>query len=278
VRAQGSEFGREIDACASESIVRSLSKGANVETHGSVTTNAGDLEVCDVWQLGLLFVPLLVEERQLLPFDELLRKGQNVVGVARRADGEHHCIVVELADANEVRRELWFESRYNYLIWKTVYTQDRKSIKQGAVRTEIKVTKFEEAAPTIFFPADVELNRTVDAKVTDIRMTTFSDIQVNEPLPPDVFDFRFPPGTRVFDRIMGKSYITDAEGNPAPGQINDAPAKVAPAVRSESREVSISEPTSWSAWILPCSLAALGGAFGLWVRSRWSMAKSSGAG
>jgi hypothetical protein len=267
VRVQWAERGFTFDAFCNGAVQRILSSDVK-ERRGSVMRNSHWLPPCDALELALLTLPLYVEGRPEMPFDELLQRGQNVGNVSRKRETGHECIVVELIDPDDITREIWFEPKFNYLAWKTVFKQRGADEKQGDVRTEKVVLRFVEAGPSIFFPAEVEGSSVVGGKPNGKRLTTFSDIHINEPIPPDVFDFRFPKGTHVFDNILGKTYVVDEDGNPV-GEQRPLPAAVAPPVRPAPGDVSRSEPARWSSWFLPCSLGLLAGAGGIWFQRRW---------
>jgi hypothetical protein len=267
VRGQWVDHGFTVDALASGSVSRSLTSHAH-ERQGSVMPNAGWLPPCDPRESALLTLTLFSDARPEVPFDELLRRGQQIGRVARNQEAGHECIVIELVDRDDVTREIWFEPRFNYMIWKTVYMRPGKSDGPGGVRTERVVTRFLEAAPSLFFPAQVEFKALVGGKVSEIKSTTFSDVHINEPLPPDIFDFRFPKDTVVFDRILGKTYVVDGNGNPV-GEQKELPVAVAPPVRSAPGDITRTEPVRWSSWLLPCSVGALGGAAAIWGHRRW---------
>jgi hypothetical protein len=278
VRMRCANFvGRQlVDVIAKDSSEWGLSSGAT-ERHGWVSPDHGRLPGCDAWALGLVTNALVApgtQGLQRLPLDELLQRGQKVGQTSRRHDGGRDSIVVELMSTGDGRRELWFDPKFNYLSWKMVSLQFLKPGKRDERRVEWTVTRFTEAAPALYFPAQVEMSSSLNGNVTNTESVAFSDIRINEPLPPDVFHFRFPEGTKVSDRVSGKSYVTGADGNPA-GPLQDMPAVVAPPVPPPPGHVTRSEPTPWSSWILPCSVGILGGAAGLWVRGRWLSARAS---
>jgi hypothetical protein len=224
----------------------------------------------DVWEMALLFIPFFRQGKipEPLPFYQVVKNGQKIGQVARRSDGLRECIVVELIDADGVRRELWFDPAVNFLIRKVVYTEPHNKGNAGDVRTEIIVSEFVEVTPSVFFPGRVEMNRFVNDDLKGKRETTFSDIRMNEPVAPGLFDFRFPANTPVTDTVLGKHYLTDANGNPGTEE-RPIPAIFAPPVQPGVGTVSTEDPTSWSKWMLPASLGVLGGAAGLWMRRRW---------
>ena len=57
---------------------------------------------------------------------------------------------------------------------------------------------------------DTKLYR--DGKVVLHDVVTFSEIRVNEPLPPNIFDLPIPPNATVVDHIQDRHYKVDANG------------------------------------------------------------------
>ena len=276
VRARTTDPARRdvVDIFANDSRLQGLSSHAD-ERHGYVNINTGRLPRGDAWEDGLLTFPLSGgATHRVLPIDRLLQEGQKIGNVTRREEDGHSCIVVELLDKDDGRRELWFEPKLNYLVWRVVFLGAHLKGQGGQRKMMNTVKQFTEIAPGMFFPADAELSSSRDGKPVRTISTTFSDIRINEPLPPDIFDFRFPADLRVYDRISGTSYITGADGNSRVDE-KASRARVAPPVASAPGDFTRVEVRPWSSWIIPCSLGVLGGAAGLYARNRWLMRKTA---
>jgi hypothetical protein len=224
------------------------------------------LALCDVWWLSLFVWPDPKHGPEPLTFDEMLQHGQEVGNVDERSESGRKDIVVELVTGGE-KYEVWFDPRVNYLVRRIIATENDR-------RMDVSVTSFAEAKPGIFFPERIEMTLTNAGKQTDARSTVFSDIRVNEPISPAVFDRRFPSGLHVEDLVTGKSYTTNAPGEPGTDS-EDLVVGGALTRNAVPKDVTREEPRPWSRWILPGSLGALGGAFALWIRRRWSRASLS---
>jgi outer membrane lipoprotein-sorting protein len=266
VRLRYTVGGKAVDCFAKDSIVRTLGELDKSRFSGAVVPGKGRFfSEYDVWQLSLLAFPLVGKDRDVLPFDQMLSRGQKIGAVDRRTEDGHEYIVVELVDP-KLPRELWFDPSVNYLIRKYVSHQSKGSVAAATV------TRFVEAAPAIFFPEQVEMKAIVDGKQDDSRSTTFSEIRINEPLPPSIFDFQFPGGTEVNDYSLGKSYVTGVDGKPA-GELRDLNLAGVSVAAVAGGDVTAAESESWSGWILPVSIAFLCMAGLLWARRTWSASK-----
>jgi hypothetical protein len=251
------------DKVAKGSVVRSLGTGNGQNDVGVIAPlGGGPLALCDVWWLSLFVWPDPKHGPELVTFDEMLQHGQEVGNVDERSESGHKHIVVELVTRDR-KYEVWFDPRVNYLVRRIIATKKER-------RTEVSVTSFAESKPGIFFPERIEMTSTNAGKQMDARSAVFSDIRVNEPISPAVFDRPFPRGLHVEDLVMGKSYVTNAQGEPGT-QFEDLMVGGAPS-RAMPKDVTREETRPWSRWILPASLGALGGAFALWIRRRWSPA------
>jgi hypothetical protein len=266
VRLRSSAEGKTVDSVAKDAVVRTLGRGNGRVIGTVVPLNGRPLATCDVWSLGLLGLPDPKRGFELVSFDELIGRGQQVGQVSEKKEFGRNEIVVEVITPDS-KWEVWFDAAVNYLIRRIIVTQDKK-------RTDVSVTRFAETMPGLFFPEQVEMRMVVDGKPGDSRSTVFTDVRVNEPLSPSVFDFHFPAGLEVTDLVMGKTYITDADGRPG-GQIKDLEIGGAPPYSPAPKDVTKDEAKPWSNWILPGSLGILGGAGALWLRSRWLTTRPS---
>ena len=133
-----------------------------------------------------------------------------------------------------------------------------------------KVVRFKEVVPSIFFPEQVEFRNSGGDGPDSTIVVSFSNIRINQPLPPDVFDFpTIPAGARVVDDIKAESYIADAHGNPKSGTVETLVRLPPIPAGSAQPTESVDEPKSLTRWILPGSLAVLALAGGLWLFRKW---------
>jgi hypothetical protein len=144
--------------------------------------------------------------------DDLLRKPNKSRRVRWQRQWGHDVIYLEVVTEDNGHIELWFDPQYNYLARKLIgYTH---SAVDGEARGgDHEVVRFTEAAPGVFFPQQVESHYAFQRRAYATNTTTFTQIRVNESLPPNIFEFRFPAGLNlVVDRIESKVYKVNAAG------------------------------------------------------------------
>jgi hypothetical protein len=148
--------------------------------------------------------------------------------------------------------EIAFDPAANYLIRKVEYIAG-----SGSVRREEEVQRIHECAPGLFI-ADLIMMKSNDGTAGQARL---SEIKVNEPLPPEVFVFRYPEGITLIDGIRRTRYQVDSQGNrispETPLARGPAPPQAAEPPRSTPGIETQREPVAWTAWILPLGIAVL---------------------
>ncbi len=271
VRVRGSIGGLQFDALQQGSVVRSIgtkssfvggklkaSSPSAPERVGSIIPATGPLPGCDVWNRGLLRFTGPISESgsgfKMMPFDELMAECPRSLSVKRRTEeGVAYTVVAYSDQGSRVRYdyEIWLNPQINYLAAKWVIKEVGKSGK-ALPATEHRILKFAEVLPGIFFP-EVSESKTLDG--TFLQSAVFSDIKINQPVPPELFDFRFPSGIEVFDAIEGKSYKIGADGNPS-GPFKELEPPVSQE-QVEALSATVEEPKSWTRWILPSGVALL---------------------
>jgi hypothetical protein len=197
-----------------------------------------------------------------VPFSDLV--ADNKTKRAERVrDGQDEAVVVELEKGRLVR-EFWFDPRRNYLIKKLVAKSD-----QGEATWE--VVGFKEAAPGVYFPEAMVIKAYKAGALQSTRTATFADIRVNMTIPESTFRLDFPPNIEVHDLIQGKKFITDASGRPSGAGVDlpHPPPPTSPGHPVVPRTVTKSEPTHWTAWVLPASAGILAVGGGAWGVRRW---------
>jgi hypothetical protein len=283
VRGIVSEFGQELDYLWTNSVRQSVSRawsdGKQVVGAGRSAYASSHLGRCDPWVCGLLVLNQPSRGIANLPFEQLVAEANRVRKVHRKSnDGEEMIVVVlsfdgtkELPSSWEV--EIQFDPAVNYLVRRVTYTT---SGEKGRICRENEIAEFKECTPGVYFPERAR-GRTVTegGKPFFTYSVVLSDIQVNEPLPDDVFRFRYPEGVILTDSIRGTSYRVDANGNRiSPETLMGnvpPPPEGEPALAHPGRETQ-EEPRPATRWIMPVSLGmlALGGI--LFVVRRWRTA------
>lgn len=260
-----------------KSVVKRQTNGQPVVGAGLGTFPSRFLHRGDAFARGLLALHL-PGTVHYVPFEQLLEQATRVKKVERKSIDDREMIVVALAVEMTVRErvgvwdvEIHFDPGVNHLVRKTIYTI-------GGLRHEDEVVRFKECAPGLFFPERVVRNSTEDGKPYGGSTTEFFDIRVNQPLPADIFQFRYPHGVMLTDTIRNTRYQVDSEGNPisketAMGRGPPPPplGEAAPRPGTESLE----EPRSFTRWILPVSLGILGLAAGAAVLRRWRAVRAA---
>lgn len=291
VRALASEDGNEIDSLWEDSTEKVLVTGQHAgKPHQTATLrrrHGKEMGVCDPWVRALLVlnVPGSID---YVPFEELLTKATRVRKVERRKTEGTEVVVVNLffdRSNDQPTPSTWdvaihFDPALNYLVRKTLYVG---SIKKITYRREDEIVRFKTCEPGVFFPEKGAGRSGPDGK-TDLEYTAeFTEIQVDQPVPDEVFGFQFPNGIILRDKIRGTKYPVDAQGNQI-GPAEEIPSHRVPpppvdglSVSEGARTETQDEPHSRSRWILPGSLgilllAGLGWSLRLW-RSRTTEAK-----
>lgn len=251
--------------------IRSVTTTRTPGGHRTVRATVGPdtrqpLGMCDAWSLALLTFPG-EQPGVVLTFDELLKKPNTLHRVDRQTDGVHELVHVDL-EHDSARLEIWFDPRANYLPRRTIVTSAQPLSGGKPLRSEASVARFKEVAPTIYFPEKVEAQYYHDNRRVYAQVITFSDLRVNQSLPPDTFRLRFPSGARVADQFKGKAYKVGEDGNPLGGETDLAtapPLSAGAGPRSETQ----TEPQPLTRWILPTSLGILVLACCLWLARKW---------
>lgn len=214
------------------------------------------------------------------PLEQLVEKADKVKRVARQTVDGRNCVVIELflskagklpgaVDANVT---LYLDERYNFLIWKEVVHL------AGKLFSESEVVEFAEPLPGAFFPIRYKHMNTPDG-LTEHRTAEIRDLVVNQPLPREVLEFRYPHGIKVMDSYRMEAYPVDELGQqigPARRYSNAAAPPPLAAVPPEQRGAapgslwpSETEAGSVWPWVGGFSFALLAVALAFYVYGRW---------
>ena len=180
----------------------------------------------DPWHLAL-FAFLNPAEKKWMSIDRLLESPKLKSRVSKETEGGQEFIVATI-DHGRYHETGWFDPRVNFLARKYVLVQDRDDTNPYAFRYEYDVKKFVEPNPGTFFPEELEHRSFTNGKFVSMHRTVFSDIHINQPLVPERFDFQFPEGMTITDKILRKTYKVDARGNPV-GKMSDLTLVLGPA-------------------------------------------------
>lgn len=226
----------------------------------------------DAFGRGLL--KLYGPDGRPLTLEKLLSREHTLAKVSRQPYQGRECVVIEMSipmqDKNEGRFEIWFDPKVNYLACKLVGQGTVHAPKHMKVRSEAQVSRFVEVAPGIYFPAETEKKYYQDDKLSQHEVITFTEIQVNQPVPKSIFELPIPPNAKVLDAIEDREYKVDSNGR-AFGPERSLP-KGSPLPAGSAQAETATEPASFASWILyglVCVLAIAGSAW-YWRRLRGS--------
>jgi hypothetical protein len=164
---------------------------------------------------------------------------------------------------------VWFDPRANYMVSRRILSIVEKG-KPFVATTQVE--RFTEAAPGVYFPANVTHTTQTDGRVMHREVSVIKDARANHGLPEDTFQLGFQPGTAVQDLIEGKRYTVGPDGRSKEG-IKDL-AISGPPLGFTQRTETKSEPISITSWLLPLSLLLLATGGGLWLIRRLRTAGS----
>ncbi len=215
-------------------------------------------------------VPNTVE---CVPLDELIERATRVDKVIRQTSSGPEAVSAQLffqkhsPEERDWTIEVVFDSSVNYLIRRAIYSAD-----DGHYRRQQQVVQYKEVTPGLFFPEHVVGTSENNSVQESSLMADFSEIDVNTPLPPGVFQLRYPHGVYLTDAIRGYEYQVDAEGKQISKGKALAQGTQSP-ISEEERIVSAQEakeePQSNLRLILPVSLVLLLIGCSLLIRRGW---------
>jgi hypothetical protein len=274
------------DVFSDASVLKTLEVNKTKRTVGGsiAPSYSMDITQCDAYALGLFHVPLPNTIRSV-PLDGLVRQ-VTVVGTKRREidGGEHVLLSFNSAGGNpkgpnlKWKGVIYLDATVNYLVRRATLETDSE---KGKFLRDYRIADFKEVAPSVFFPTKAIYEVSVNGKVRVTATTTISELVANQPLPANVFAFRFIEGMVVSDSIRGASYMVDAEGNRISPETRYA-QKVAfgPSVNLPALKEGLpttDEPTSWTAWLPYLFGCVFVVAASFWVYSRWRARRTASA-
>ncbi len=165
------------------------------------------------------------------------------------------------SNAHGFTMEIYFDPSVNYLVRKATYAQ-----KNQAPWVVYEVQEFKELKPGIFFPVRAIATHFDHGTEIDHFECSMTNIQINEPIPDEIFELTYPEGETMLDSLTGTSYKINAFGDPITEPVAHAanpPAMKTLTLGEKTDSSTMEAPTSWYFYILPLSLLILGLAFAL---------------
>jgi hypothetical protein len=217
VRAKVSDFGADEDWLWKDSVKKGVSR-RTVNGRQAVGASRSNMASrysgrCDAWARGLLVLNVPSQGIECAPFEQFVAHATRLTKAERRTIDGREMVVFRFffdksGDYSPWDVEIYFDPALNYLVRKTIYSCPGP---KGNFRREDEVVQFKECAPGLFFPERL-VGRSGPEGDFDFHHTTeISDIRVNEPLPPDIFRFRYPHGVYLTDSVREAEYQVDAE-------------------------------------------------------------------
>lgn len=153
----------------------------------------------------LLFRHMARDTFASVPFHDLLEQPHTLHAVERLPTTDE--VRVELSDPDG-RYEFWFSPKHNHLIRKRVWHPTA----EPQHRHEVEVTQFVEPNRGQFFPTTVESRSFDKERLKQHTRLTLTELQVNRPIPNDVFRLPNIAGMVCRDRAHNQSFRVDADG------------------------------------------------------------------
>jgi hypothetical protein len=239
---------------------------------GIVTSYNGlSFQEGDPWfDTMVLFIGDHKKSRMPVLFAELVKAPNVKVSAKRVSDQGKEFAVVELTSLDQSSKmSVWFDPRVNYLISRKILSRNEKG-KPFVATTEVE--RFIEAAPGVYFPANVTHTWRTDGRMNRREVSVIKDVRANHTLPAEIFQLGFQPGTQVLDSTEGKRYKVGPDGH-SKVEVEDL-AITGPTASLTQRTETKSEPMSITSWLLPLSLLLLATAGGLWLVRRLRAARA----
>jgi hypothetical protein len=233
---------------------------------GSIVEDKGIPQTSDPWHRAMFEFTKGLSGTQ--PFDVRRKDWTGKFHALTRSD--KNTILYEENSLSGSLYRYHFSTQFNYLIEKFEGNHTELDGSPGKYVGEIK--KFRQVQPGVYFPEEVMYSWSKNGEVYSTEHFFFTDITVNGKLPVDIFEIKHPPTTYVQDLINHIEYTVGPNGekhnsrpyNPTPPPPSgDASAKPG----TETKE----EPTPWTWWLLPASLAVLFVALVLWAFRKYRL-------
>lgn len=216
----------------------------------------------DVWSHALF----IIRTQPRASLADLLGEKTDVQRLPSEVVDKHPCdrlLVKPADDPFSYQYDVLVDSRYNYLVRRLRPTSTRQGI---VLRFEWNVNRFQECAPGLYFPAEVEsrgyaLKPGPKEELRLVSRVTFTSVVVNRRIDPSVFTFQFTPGAWLWDQRNQVGYKVGKDQKP------DGPVVAQLVGGTKDSEPTYDEPPSsrFGYWSLGIAVASLGGlAVGAW--------------
>jgi hypothetical protein len=142
----------------------------------------------------------------------------------------------------------------------------------------IEVNRFKEHAPGVYFPEQVTVLRKHGDAAPSTEIIKFTDVVVNSPIPASLFTLKFPHGIYVTDRIEGRKYRVNENGQPI-GPKTEIPVAASPPIVPPVQDYLLTETktepprTGW--WILPASVGIVTLAGAILAIRKWKSTRGT---
>jgi hypothetical protein len=129
----------------------------------------------------------------------------------RPSQANRYCYVLEvMVPSLKKRHMIWVDSKANHLIRKVESFDDG-----GNLDSRSEVGSFHQADSGLFFPKTVTIETHLGTGASRVRFATYLETtmkQVNEKLPPETLEVKFPEGLRVTDLGTGEVHLWGKDG------------------------------------------------------------------
>jgi len=183
---------------STHSIVSGVSRDKNPRDSYGIIDHGGDLRSSSgyspIWIAYRLFDPVLGKA-----------KPENLVPVGSAVHDGHRCIVVDAfePDGTGYRTRYWIAEDIGCCVVKWQQIWPDSSVRRDC---DMRYARDEKVG---WHLQSWELR---SIRVQGSSTDTVTEVQINEPIDPAVFEITFPVGMKVYDRIKGTEYISDGEG------------------------------------------------------------------
>lgn len=222
------------------------------------------LGLCDVW--SQMLIEFFGHDGGQYDFDRFLNFAKDTPRLTRARLHGIDCARLKMSIPNgehELHFVIWHDVARNYLVRKIETT-----FSQSSDQLEAENVEFDEPSPGIFIPVRCVRKATTNGRTSE-SVTTLSDVKVNEPIAPSVFQLpAISSGTMLDDHVSGTIYPVDGQWRKIGPEKPLVTVKLALPTDEEPTYYSPSsrEPRSPWWWVILASLALLAVGGVLWYR------------
>lgn len=214
----------------------------------------------DVWShAGLTFTSQRPPHPNI-PLEEFLgESGNQIMNVEYAHENGRKMIYIVVNAGKTSEISIWFDPVADYLVDRVRYRS--RAHKHNNILVQLQV-KQRIKDSVVAFPTHVEVLHGDEKTPTATETFRFADVRINAPLPAEIFEMKYGPGTVVDDMIAGERYLVGAKGEAINREAlpGSPPPTAATPEKPSQRPPTENEPETWTYWLLPMSLATLLGA------------------